>query len=75
VSVREQVMERISLLSPDQLKKVSEFLDSINPSIKNVKKENLNKSQKEALDLLNYTIETGITDLARNHDKYLYKRK
>jgi len=70
--MKEQVIERISLLTPYQLKKVAEFLDSFSSSEKDPKQKKLNKSQKKALELLNYTIDTGIKDLAANHHKYLY---
>jgi hypothetical protein len=71
MSMKEQVMERISLLPYYQIKRVSDFLDSLSSTGKKSKrKEKLSKSQERLLDLLNHTIDTGITDLAENHHKY-----
>jgi hypothetical protein len=70
MSIKEQIIERISLLPQYQIKKVADFLDSLNSLEKNLKKEKLSKNQERLLGLLNYTIDTGITDLAENHHKY-----
>lgn len=70
MSIKEQVMERISLLPAYQIKKDADFLDSLSSPQNNAKEERLSKSQKRLLDLLNYKIDTSITDLAENHHKY-----
>jgi hypothetical protein len=77
VMTRQDVIELVEQLPEQQLPIVADFIHSIMLPLEvengsNKDQKELSQEQKELLDLLNYTVETGITDLARNHDHYLY---
>lgn len=73
---RQQVLELVEQLPDQQLTLVADFIHSLmlplEADFDSQDEEDLSKEQIDLLDLLNYSVDTGITDLARNHDHYLY---
>jgi len=59
----------IEQLSYAQLQKVSDYINILFSQAEETK---LDDEQKELLDLLNYTIDSGRGDFAEQHDRYLY---
>lgn len=73
---RQQVLELVEQLPDQQLTLVADFIQALMLPLDLEShwedEEGLSLEQMELLDLLNYSVDTGITDLARNHDHYLY---
>ncbi|MBC8186138.1 hypothetical protein H8E88_34070 [candidate division KSB1 bacterium] len=69
---RQEVINIVSQLSDDQLQNLVDYIKLMFSKKTNVQEKKLNQEQKELLDLLNYTIDSGREDFAEHHDRYLY---
>lgn len=69
---RQEVINMINQLSDEQLQKVVDYIKLMFFQKAKVYEKELDKEQKELLDLLNYTINSGRGDFAEQHDHYLY---
>lgn len=71
---RQEVLKLVEQLPEQKLPVLAEFIQLLVSQrvTENGSDEEFDEGQKELLDLLNYCVDTGITDLARNHDHYLY---
>jgi hypothetical protein len=70
--LKEQVISMIGQLSYAQLQKVSDYINILFSQAEETK---LDDEQKELLDLLNYTIDSGRGDFAEQHHRYLYEKR
>jgi hypothetical protein len=69
---REEILERITKLPDNKLKKIQDTLEEIEKEDKSLSENNLSKTQKNLLNLMKCTINTGRGDFSVIHDKYLY---
>ena len=69
---RQEAIKIVSQLSDEQLQKLVDYVKLMFSQKVNVHENKLNKEQKELLDLLNYSIDSGRGDFAEKHDHYLY---
>ncbi len=68
--LKQEIISMVEQLPHAQLQEVSDYIKTFF-----TKEEEfiLNDEQKELLDLLNYTIDSGRGDFSENHDHYIYK--
>ncbi len=66
--LKQEVISMIEQLSYAQLQKVSDYINILFSQAEETKSDD---EQKELLDLLNYTIDSGRGDFAEHHDRYL----
>ncbi|OQX02136.1 MAG: hypothetical protein BWK80_58590 [Desulfobacteraceae bacterium IS3] len=67
--LKQEVMNMIGQLSYTQLQKVSDYIKILSSQTEETISDD---EQKELLDLLNYTIDSGRGDFAEQHHRYLY---
>ena len=70
---RQEVITMVNRLSDEQLQRVVGYIKLMFAQKTKVYEKKLNNEQKELLDLLNYTIDSGRGDFAGKHDHYLYE--
>jgi len=70
--LKQEVISMIEHLSYAQLQKVSDYINILFSQTEETK---LDDEQKELLDLFNYTIDSGRTDFAEQHHRYLYENR
>jgi hypothetical protein len=68
---KQEVIHIIEQLSEEQLEKVFDYI-SVTFFQKNTDVTPLDEEQRELLELVNDTIDTGRGDFAEKHDQYLY---
>lgn len=69
---KQEVINMINKLPDSELLKIANYIKLIISENIIEPKEKLDREQKELLELLNYTIDSGKKDFSENHDYYLY---
>jgi hypothetical protein len=69
---RQEAIKIINQLSDEQLQKLANYVKLTFIQKVKLNEKKLNNEQKELLDLLNYSIDSGRGDFAEKHDHYLY---
>jgi hypothetical protein len=70
--LKQEVMNRVEQLSAVQLQKVSEYISLLFSQTEKETETASDDEQKQLLDLLNDTIDTGRGNFAEHHNRYLY---
>lgn len=73
MTVREQVVSKLNLLTEEQIKQVADFLDFLKFREKKTSEHNTDIPKNDGIfNLGENPVETGMTDASENLDKYLY---
>lgn len=73
MTVREQVVLKLNLLTEEQIKQVADFLDFLKFREKKTSEHNTDIPKNDGIfNLGENPVETGMTDASENLDKYLY---
>ncbi len=73
MTVREQIVSKLNLLTEEQIKQVADFLDFLKFREKKTTENGENISQADGIfNLGKNPVETGVNDASENLDKYLY---
>lgn len=73
MTVREQVVSKLNILTDEQIKQVADFLDFLKFREKKTTENSERISQKDGIfNLGKSPVETGLSDASENLDKYIY---
>ncbi len=73
MTVREQVVLKLNLLTDEQIKQVADFLDFLKFREKKNTENGKNISQNDGIfNLGKNSVETGVSDTSENLDKHIY---
>ena len=70
---RDEIIKELEDIPDEDMPKLLEIIHSVKRGMKvNKKKLKVERGKDPLLDLKNIAVDTGIKDLAENHDHYLY---
>jgi hypothetical protein len=69
---KDAIMKELEDMPDDEIPKLIELISDLKADLKAGKKEKMNKGRDPLFGLREIAVETGIKDLAENHDRYLY---